>query len=381
MVNASAKQIFIKVAPLSVSSGAISEEDVCRLDENMLLLNNRGMGKLNKRLEDTRGGAFWDTIAEHNFAVKLCRQHPQASICYEPDPPDQGKRPIDFVMGKGSLTFQIQMKKLSKLEWDNRRDKFLMRIKEEAKKIKIGKWFEVTLSVDFDEVLFQRLIEFIKEKAQLDSEQTHIFDNENNRTEVTFRSPPSAKLAELTYAGGMTALEARDVTGEDCGQMKKSFQKAAESFNHPTGQNNINLIAMEADNKHDLDICDALFGSEVDVFSGDGKHYWDRKADGVFLDQCFAEKVAGVIALKRKKEIYNPPFAEVEALAKKFGMPADEYMRALQQQGIIRRICDYDAILYMNDKFEHLLGDIKTILQFDMVIDRKMRPKGSNFTL
>ncbi len=59
---------------------------------------------------------------------------------------------------------------------------------------------------------------------------------------------------------------------------------------------------MEADNKEDIDICDALFGTEYDEFRSDGYLGWNRKDDGLFRESDFSKKVAGVIAIKRKKE-------------------------------------------------------------------------------
>lgn len=47
-------------------------EDIKKLADNMLLLEKRGLGTLNKRLVDARKHSkIFETIAEHNFAVIL----------------------------------------------------------------------------------------------------------------------------------------------------------------------------------------------------------------------------------------------------------------------------------------------------------------------
>lgn len=60
-------------------------------------------------------------------------------------------------------------------------------------------------------------------------------------------------------------------------------------------------IAVEADNKEDIDICDALFGTEYEIIDRD-KQSWSREGDGLFSKPDFSKKVAGVIAIKRKRE-------------------------------------------------------------------------------
>lgn len=363
-----------EINPLLISDRVFTKEDFRRLDENIALLNSRGMGKLNSEVGNVRKiRGLWNKIAEHNFAAQLCRYHPSLFISYEPqDPPV--RRPIDFVMQKGGITFNIQMKDLSDLEWVNRRSKLLIRIRDEAMKIQIGKWFVITLSNNFDDNSFERLINFIKEKAQIDSDITHPYNDQGNRAELIF-SLPSPELTALTYRGGMLASNVRNMTGEESGQILKALKKAAGAFLRPTDHNNINLIAMEADNKRDCFIFEALYETRSLWSVNDG---WVRNDDGFFLSHRFAElseKVAGVIALKRKKEPCEPcdfPIAEVKKVAESFNMATDEYLRLIQQEGSTKPICEYDAILYMNEKYGHLTGAIQTLLQFNEVVNRKM---------
>jgi hypothetical protein len=103
-----------------------SEEDIKKLTDNIVLLEKKGLGKLNKRLIDG-GRGVWATIAEHNFAVILVSQHcATIPISYEPDIGSQ--RPPDFKVEIGDIAYWIQMKDLSKLERENRQDKIILLI-------------------------------------------------------------------------------------------------------------------------------------------------------------------------------------------------------------------------------------------------------------
>ena len=245
-----------------------SEEDVKRLANNMAILEIRGLGKLNKRLIDS-GRGVWATIAEHNFAVVLVSRHcSTTTISYEPEIGLQ--RLPDFKVEIGDIAYWIQMKDLSKLERENRQDKIIQRIKRNAKEVKVGKFFSCVLSDDFKEDCMSELIGFIRDKAASAVEgESFFFTSQNNqKAEIKFWSARKIALSELTL-GSAGDLEMVEMTGLVKKQIKQSLLNAAGAFNWEVGQKNINLIVMEADNKEDIDICDAIFGTEYDWFVED----------------------------------------------------------------------------------------------------------------
>ena len=156
-----------------------TEEDIKRLSNNMTLLKARELGNLNQRLIEG-GRGIWDTIAEHNFAVGLCSlQDPTITIRYEPSEGLQ-RRP-DFKIGKGSITYWIQMKKLVPLGRENRQNKIIEQIKRETKDIKIKKFFSCDLSSDFTHSDVSELVKFITNTADSSLEGKDYFfqyDNE-----------------------------------------------------------------------------------------------------------------------------------------------------------------------------------------------------------
>ena len=111
--------IGVKYMPIDFMKSAYraSVSEIQKLANNMRMLEERTMTKLNRRLLKS-GRNIWDTFSEHNFAVKLISYHNQnVQISYEPD--EGLRRPSDFKIVLGGLTYWIQMKRLSNLEREN----------------------------------------------------------------------------------------------------------------------------------------------------------------------------------------------------------------------------------------------------------------------
>lgn len=369
-----------------------SDEDIKKLADNMDFLEKRGLGKLNNRLIDARKHSkIFETIAEHNFDVILISRHsPVIPISYEPNL--DSLRPPDFKVEIENVTYWIQMKDLSKLKRENRQDKLIQKIREKTKAIKVGKFFSCMMSDDFKENCVPELIDFMKGKATSATEKDSFFFTSKNsqKAKIKFWSPSKIGLSELTlgYSGD---LEMSNITGLDREQIKKSLLNAVGAFNRETDENNINLIVMEADNKEDIDICDALFGTEHEMFnSTKGYLEWSRNNDGLFSETDFSKKVAGVIAIKRKRERFKesesselPSDAENYAnyLKKDCGWTDEKIKKALKWKNP-GPIADYHLILCINEKFKHLLENIKILFRFDKIIHCNMRsPMGQgNFS-
>jgi len=358
-----------------------TEEDVKRLADNTALLEKRGLGKLNKRLVDS-GRGVWASIAEHNFAVILVSRHCSTTpIIYEPDIGLQ--RPPDFKVEIGNITYWIQMKDLAKLERENRQDKIIEHIKRKAREIKFGKFFSCMLSDDFKEDCLPDFINFIRDKiASAPEGEKFLFTSKNSQeAEIEFWSARKVALSELAlgYAGNLEMVE---ITGLAREQIKQSLLNAAGAFTWEVDHRNINLIVMEADNKYDIDICDALFGTEniLDTKSPLG---WSRKDDGLFSELDFSKRVVGVIAIKRKREWVEEisslsPEEVVSRLSPEekeisCGMTPEAIKEALEWKDP-GPVADYNRTLYINNRFKHLPEDIKRLLSFDRVVYCNMRP-------
>jgi hypothetical protein len=316
-----------------------SDTDIQKLASNLRILEDRAMTKLNRRLLEG-GRKIWDTFAEHNFAVKLISCHKQnVEMSYEPD--ERLRRPPDFKIVLDGLTYWIQMKRLSNLQRENRQNKIVQKIKDGAKEINIGMFFGCDLSEQFLEEDIHDLIDFLANKSSNPEDgNKYSFPNEENpKAIVYFWNPNRIEISSLTL-GISGDMEMVEQTGVSKDQIKQSLINAAGAFEWDVNQNTINLIAMDADRHEDIDICDAVFGTEFEMFSRN-RQAWSRKNDGFFLLPDFLNKVAGVIALKSKE--WSP-------------------------------VSDYFATLYVNDLFKDRSSDFNELLSFSNVIHFKMRP-------
>lgn len=318
-----------------------SDVEIKSLAKNISLLEKKGLYKLNRRLIDG-GRKIWDTFSEHNFAAILISYHrDKTHISYEPD--EGLHRPPDFKVVIGELTYWIQVKRLSNLEKENRQNTIVRKIETAAQKIDIGMFFGCDLSEHFSENDIPDLIDFIAEHAEQSVERKeYFFPNKNKKpkAKVYFWPSNKSKVSSLTL-GNYGDMDMVEVTGLAKSQIKQSLINAARAFEWNVEQHTINLVAMDADHKRDIDLCDAVFGTEFEKSCGN-KNTWSRGNDGFFNLPDFSKKVAGVIVTKRKEP---------------------------------KLISDCFLMLFVNDKFkDRYPGDLNNLLSFDKVIYYNMRP-------
>ncbi len=318
-----------------------SDLEILNLAVNMKLLEQRGMSKLNDRLLESKE-KIKDTFAEHNFAIKLLLRHNRrVLISYEPD--EGLRRPPDFKACLGDKTYWIQMKKLSRLERENRQRKTITKIINGVQSIQVGMFFGCRLSEHFSDSDLSDLIEFIATHAAnpVEGKKYYFASEDKPKAIVDFWNPKRIELSSLTL-GVSGDANVVDVTGLAAKQILGSLKNAAGAFDWKTNLNTINFIAMDIDNYDDIHVCDAVFGTEFEHLSlNSNKHTWSRKEDGFFCLPELSEKVAGVIGLRRKNDSL---------------------------------VTDYFALLYINDIFKDFLDGFDDFLNFDKIIHRDMRP-------
>lgn len=325
-----------------------SKADIESLAKNICILEKRGLSKLNRRLIDG-GRNIWDTFSEFNFATLLISKHSdETPISYEPN--EQLRRPPDFKIKIGDLTYWIQMKKLSNLERENRQTKNIQKIKREAEKINLGIFFSCKLSEQFSENEIPDLIDFIAKHAERYIKGGKYFFPNNTKPKATidFWPPNKLNLSSLTL-GVSGDIDMVEETGLAEGQIKQSLINAGGAFEWNVSQDTINIVVLDADTQKDINISEAVFGTEYEMFCGN-KHTWSRKNNGFFDSSDYSKKVAAIIAIRRKE--WTP-------ISKCFLM------------------------LYINDSFKDRLHDLNKLLSFDKIISFNMRTHmgKSNFKL
>lgn len=276
------------------------EEEIQKLEQQMQLISEHGMDDLNQvLLSNARGSSrkVLDFIAEHNFAADLIRFDPESTLLYEPS--CYSSRPTDFVRCHASSLGFMQMKRLNESESDNRRKKMLDRLVTNFQSIPVGKFIVLNLSEDFKEVEVQPLTNFIASSVQsaVDRETLYYPTEEDPIATFSFYPPNRLQLKHLTLAAASDS-EFVDITGVAETQVKASLEKAAGAFEWDNSHQRINLIVMEAENYEDIDISQAVFGTEIYVIQGSTVQP-GRDADGFFHDPSYCNRLCGVIALRR----------------------------------------------------------------------------------
>ena len=202
-------------------------------------------------------------------------------------------------------------------------------------------FFSCELCETFTEYDVPNFLTFLRENAEDSKEGMTISftDTQQEKASVEFWLPKNLKLAHLTL-GIARDSDVVEITGLAKEQIKQSLINAAGAFDWNLDHNNINLIAMDADKKDDIDICDAVFGTEFVFYKGN-RPSWSREKDGFFHEDVFINKVAGVIAMKRRE--WKP-------------------------------VSNYDLMLFVNDRFRDRLEDLNKLMSFDNIIYYYMRP-------
>ncbi len=319
---------------------APDEQDVTSLAENMALIEATGLHALNRRLTQANRKVF-DTIAELNVAAMLIRHLGGSGIEYEP--PDYGARPVDFRIRHREVAVHLQMKRFGDLERDNRRDAVLEQIKQRAARIDVRKFFGVALKEEFSENHVQALLDFLAATAPA-APDGHAYEFKVNGTvfgAVEFWAPKSVALPHLTL-GVASNADVVNITGLATDQLKASMRKAAAAFTAPVDGKNINLVAAESDKHHDIDICNACFGTEEDLFGANGRHAWHRLGDGLFTEPASTERLAGVVVLRRPDRS--------------------------------RPVSAYEAFLFINEPHLKWADEIRSTIPIAKIVRYNMRP-------
>lgn len=320
---------------LNITKYNNNETEIQNLAEQIELVDLHGMGDLNQiLLQNARGSGrnIPDFIAEHNFGTDLIRKDPQGLFLYEPP---KYNRPIDFVLPRHSTTFFMQMKRLSDSEFENRRNNMLRRIRTYFEAIAVSKMVSIEFSEDFSEQDVEPLVRFIEPIAQANDLSKHYYPDSINPKAAFILFNPHTKLTHLSL-GASSDMVWRDLTGEAEAQIRSSIDKAVGAFAWNNDLQHVNLIVMEADQYDDIDISQALFGTETYQVNQRGTLVGaNRGTDGYFYDPRHKDKICGVIALRRTDH---------------------------------RFISRYQKTLFINEQFESYVDLVRQVVEIDQVL-------------
>jgi hypothetical protein len=286
--------------------------DMDKLKEAIDYLNEKGLSDLcQKLLRSTKARKFLEILTELNFTVQLLNSFPlskNSEVFYEPK---DTKRPIDLVIKLDRINYFIQIKSLSNSIRENKQAQIIREIRSQIRLISSKRGLVVHISENFKKENVSEMIKFIKENlTKIDSEKFTFKAPDNVIAEIKFHAVEKSFRDHLVlYSFG--DLEAVEITGITKDQIKGALYNAVGAFEKDSSKQNINLIVSEIKSAHhSIDFADALYGT---TFSTDqnGIMRNHRDIDGLFMQENFSKKIAGVIVLHRKEMTLTSQYEKV----------------------------------------------------------------------
>lgn len=277
------------------------QSDIERLKEAIDYLHEKQLSDLCKRLlRSTKAHKFLETLTELNFTVQLLKSFPSnqaLEIFYEPK---DTKRPIDLVVKLDRVNYYIQIKSLSNSIRENQQAQVVREIRKLIKLISTKRGLILRVSENFKKENVSEMIEYIKKNLTKVDGEKFIFNGPDNViAEIEFHTAekPFRDHLVLYSFGDLEAVEITNITKD---QITAALCNAAGAFEKDSTENNINLIVSEIKSvHHSIDFADALYGTTFSTFQ-DGSMRNHRDKDGLYLQENFSKKIAGVIVLHKK---------------------------------------------------------------------------------
>lgn len=290
-----------------------TEDDCIRFKNNVALLEQKGLSELSKRLfSQTKRVHFLSALTEHNFTANLLKSKPliqNEQIKYEPND-TCSNRPPDLHININGNNYWIQIKRFSELKYQNIQNRIYDEIDNKFSCMSAAKFIILRISNDFNANDIDALVKFVREKSSgNNNEEEYVFiGSKKGKAKFYFREPNHLKLHHLTLetigdANKTDMNSSVNITGFAKDQIKSSLLNAAGAFIEESNKKNINVIVAESDEpSHDMfDLCESLYGTvfpKYDTASHKVRCY--RHHDGLFNDDSFAKKIAGVIVIRKK---------------------------------------------------------------------------------
>jgi hypothetical protein len=280
------------------------QHDIKKLNVDINYLQEKNLSRISERLLSlNKPHKFIETLTEFKFTVQLLKSFPsnaKLSVEYEPN---NTKRPIDLVIKYNEINYFIQIKSLSNSIRENKQSKIVREIRKHSKDIHRKRGVIVRISEAFSKEDVSKMMDFIKENLNKNDKEILIFnDNNNVHAEIEFLTPTKSFRNHLSlYSFG--DLEAANITGMTKNQVKSALEKAAGAFENNNSDNIINLIVSEirSDRLQAIDFAEAIYGTENFIIKN-GRVITIRLNDGLFLQDDFAKKIAGIIILHKKDD-------------------------------------------------------------------------------
>ncbi len=251
-----------------------------------------------------------DYITELNLVGQLYRELRYNGVEFEmvyEEPNRMGAPDLKIIID--NIHYWIQIKHLNEMHMEQINRRIVYEIHEVLAQIPIGLYYDLHHSayLDFEDVqnverTFSRILEIT------DGEVVRIDLPTERFLEFVFYESGGELVDHLTPGYNMGG--ARMTSDEMREQLINSANTAIHSINWRADENNVNLIAVEANHEVDpIDIGNVLYGDEL--YDEIDRSLCKREANGLMEKEEFQAKLSGYILLKNAE---NEAVAEFEKI-------------------------------------------------------------------
>lgn len=289
------------------------QTDIEKLYASINYLNGKKLSDLSQRLlRSTKPHKFLETLTEINFIVQLLKSFSSSTaleVLYEPK---ETKRPIDVVIKFDNINYYIQIKSLSNSIRENQQSQVIKEIRRQIKPIPCIRGISIHISNNLKKEHVNEMIDFIKMNLAAHDNKKIIYNGSDNEiAEIEFYTveKPFRNHLFLHTFGDLEAVDITDMTKD---QIKGALNNAAGAFEKNSSNEDINLIVSEIKRAkfQSIDFADALYGTTFLMFQN-GKMTNHRNNDGLFLQEDFSKKIAGVIVIHKKEAALTSQYEKV----------------------------------------------------------------------
>lgn len=295
------------------------------LQVNCDIVRSLGFDRILEKIEKDQRNRR-DYITELNLVGQLYRELRYSGVDFQmvyEEPNRMGAPDLKIVVD--GVQYWIQIKHLNEMHMEQTNRRIVSEIHEVLSQIPIGLYYKLHHSayLDFEDV--QTVIEAFGAGVEIADQETIRVELPTARyMDFFFYKAKQDVLKHLTP--GFTRGGVRMTSDEMREQLTNSAHTAIHSINWRADEENVNLIAVEANHDVDpIDIGNVLYGDEHNSRSVGTRREIVRDSNGLMEEEEFQAKLSGYILLKN---VQNEAIAEYE-----------KYL-FLAKEGHLKRFCE-----------------------------------------
>ncbi len=277
------------------------------LQVNCDIVKSLGFERILEKIEKDQRNRR-DYITELNLVGQLYRELRYNGVDFQmvyEEPNRMGAPDLKIIVD--GVQYWIQIKHLNEMHMEKINRRIVSEIHEVLEQVSIGLYYDLHHSayLDFEDV--ETVAEVFSSVAEIaDQEMIRVELPTDRYMDFVFYQADEEVLDHLTP--GYTMGGVRMTSDETREQLTNSARTAIHSLNWRADEENVNLIAVEANHDVDpIDIGNVLYGDEHNSKDAGTRREIVRESNGLMEEEQFQAKLSGYILLKN---VQNEAIAE-----------------------------------------------------------------------